>query len=99
MKIFTLSLHETAMKAVKAKRPDWSRPLPRLLVIPKVMTLRTLADVRKLLRHVPTERRELPTWQHVAAELDKAAAGADVIDVAVALRMVLMMEHVECRER
>jgi hypothetical protein len=40
------------------------------------MTLRTLGDVRELMRHLPADRRELPTWQHVAAELDKAAAGA-----------------------
>jgi len=29
-------------------RPDWSRPLPRRLVIPDVMTLATLAHVREL---------------------------------------------------
>ena len=29
------------------KRPDYSRPLPRPLVIPGVMRLKTLADVRK----------------------------------------------------
>jgi hypothetical protein len=58
------------MKTAKAKRLDWSRPLPRPLVIPKVMTLRTLADMRALMRRVPAERRKLDTWQHVAAELD-----------------------------
>ena len=48
-------------------RPDWSRPLPRPLLIPDVMTLATLADVRELLRHVPKERRTLDTWRQVAA--------------------------------
>jgi fructosamine-3-kinase len=51
-------------------RPDWSRPLPRPIVIPKVMTLKTLADVRALIeRHLPAERRERPTWRYVAQQL------------------------------
>ncbi len=76
-------------------RPNWSRALPRPLVIPTVMTLKTLANVRELMRHLPAEHRERPTWRHVAAELEKAAAGADTVDVA--LRLVLMLENVECR--
>jgi hypothetical protein len=78
-------------------RPNWSRPLPRPLTIPTVMDLVTLADVRKLLGLLPKEARAKSTWQHVEAELDKAAAGADPADVSVALRLVLMLEHVECR--
>ncbi len=61
------------------------------------MTLKTLADVRELMRHLPDDRRARPTWRHVAAELDKAAAGADTVDVSIALRMALMIENVECR--
>jgi hypothetical protein len=71
--------------------------LPQPLVIPKVMTLRTLDDIRTLVRHVPKDRRQLSTWQHVTEELDKAAAGADLASVVTSLRMVLMLEHVECR--
>ena len=71
--------------------------MPRPLVIPTVMTLKTLADVRKLIRHLPAEHRERPTWRHVAAELEQAAAGADTVDVAVALRLALMLENVDCR--
>ena len=31
------------------------------------MTLKTLADVREILRHLPEDRRARPTWRHVAA--------------------------------
>ena len=79
-------------------RPDWSRPLPRPLLIPDVMTLTTLADVRELLRHVPKERRALDTWRHVADELEAAARGdGDTVQVSVALRLVLSMERVQCQ--
>jgi hypothetical protein len=51
------------------------------------MTLKTLADVRTLLRHLPEDRRKWHSWRHVPAELEQAAAGADTVDVAVALRI------------
>jgi hypothetical protein len=35
------------------KRPAWSTPLPRPITIPRVMTIKTLADVRKLISHIP----------------------------------------------
>jgi len=38
-------------------------------------------------------------WQHVARHLLAAAAGADTADVSIALRMVLSMEAVACRQR
>ena len=37
-------------------RPNWSRPLPRPLVIPGVM-FSTLADVREPMRHLPDAHR------------------------------------------
>jgi len=39
---------------VSRKRLNWSRPLPRRLILPDLpMTLRTLVDVRTLLGHLP----------------------------------------------
>jgi hypothetical protein len=59
------------------------------------MDLITLADVRTLLGHLPKQTREKSTWQHVAAELDKAAAGADPADVSVALQMAFQLARIE----
>jgi hypothetical protein len=78
---------------------NWRRPLPRPIVIPKVMTLETLEDVRALVhRHLPAEYRSKQTWQRVASIATAAARGelpAD--DVAVALKMVLQLEGIQCR--
>jgi hypothetical protein len=65
------------------------------------MTLKTLADVRALIeRHLPEDRRERPTWRHVAGQITAAAWGTvDVADAIIALRMVLSMEGVECRPK
>jgi hypothetical protein len=79
-------------------RPNWSRSLPRPLVIPGVMTLRTLADVKELLRHLPKEVRARSTWQRIAALVDDAARGGTTpTDVTVALELVLIIEKVTFR--
>jgi hypothetical protein len=83
-----------------SKRSDWSRPLPRPIVIPEVMTLRTLADVRKLLGYLPKDFRARSTWQGIATLLNDAARG-DALpnDVAVALQLVLIIEKVTFRRK
>jgi hypothetical protein len=88
-------------EAVRAtKVPDWSRRLPRPLIIPTVMTLYTLTDVRELMRHLPQDRRARPTWRHVQATLANAARGdEDPLDVSIALRLALMLDRVECRPK
>jgi hypothetical protein len=59
------------------KRPDWSQRLPRTITIPEVMTLRTLADVRELLGHLPERCRYKLTWEYVADRLTEAANNSD----------------------
>jgi hypothetical protein len=61
------------------------------------MTLATLADVRELMRHLPADRRARPTWRRVATDIEAAAGGGDIEGAAIGLRMVLMLEGVECR--
>jgi len=79
------------------KHLDWSRKLPRTLTIPTVMTLRTLADVRTLMSHLPADRKRMDTWKLVERQLKTAAAGGDIDQLAMTLRLVLFLEHVDCR--
>ena len=58
------------------------------------MTLKTLADVRKLIGHMPKATRDKDTWRVVIKRLDDAARGGDIDDMIIALRMVLMLESV-----
>jgi hypothetical protein len=79
---------------------NWHRPLPRPIILPDVpLKLSTLADVRALVRkRLLVQDRSKQTWQRVAAVTTAAARGelpAD--DVAVALKMVLLMEGISCQ--
>ena len=82
-----------------SKPPDWSQPLPQLLIIPGLITLRTLADVRTLLDQVPVEHREQENWRYVATKLDEAARGASVVEAFAVLRAVLSMEGIAYRPK
>jgi len=79
------------------RRLDWSRKLPKPFEIPGVMKLRALADVRTLLKHPPDGHRSKSTWQVVTDQLRAAAAGGDIAQLAVTLRLVLFLEKVESR--
>ena len=84
----------------KRARHDWSRPLPRPLAILTVMQLETLADVRALIeKHLPAQLRAKSHWRYVAAQLNEAAQGADLADVAAALVIALALEGVKCRPK
>jgi len=56
------------------------------------MTLKTLADVRKLISHIPKERRALPSWQHVETTLEACAAGGNTLNISVALIELIKIE-------
>jgi hypothetical protein len=78
---------------------NWRRPLPRPIVIPRIMTLKTLEDVRALVhRHLPAEYRSKQTWQRVASVTSAAARGElPAAEVAVALKLVLSTEGISCQ--
>ena len=71
--------------------------MPRPIVIPEIMTLKTLADARSLMRHLPIGHAQRPIWKHVASELAKAAAHGNAAEASIALRLALMIEGVECQ--
>jgi hypothetical protein len=79
--------------------PNWSRPLPRPIIIPDVMQLEALADVRILVeKHLPREYRSKFSWRQLAGLLRRAAEGQeDLAEVSTALRIVLQLEGVPCR--
>jgi hypothetical protein len=80
-------------------RLNWSRALLRPLKIPGIMDLKTLADVRTMIGHLPKATRARDTWQHVERELKKAAAGNDTSQISIALQMVLSLENIEYRPK
>jgi hypothetical protein len=80
--------------------PNWSKPLPRRLVISTVMQLATLADVRALIdRHLPAQTRNKATWRYVRKQLTAAAHGGDPMDVLVSLQIALHLEGVVCHPK
>ena len=80
--------------------PNWAQSLPRPVIIPEVMELGTLADVRALIeKHLPAEHRTKFTWRQLAGMLRRAAEGKeDVAEVSTALQIVFKIEGVEYRQ-
>jgi len=82
----------------KAPGAKWSRPLPSPLVIPSIMTMASLADVRIFVtKHLPEPCRSRPHWLAVARDIEAAARGGDLGEASMAIRFALLVEGVACR--
>ena len=82
--------------AASLPRPNWSRPLPRLLIVSGVMTAATLNDVRVMIeRHLPAASRAKEMWRYVSNELREAALGSDTAEFSAVLEMALSIEGLE----
>jgi class 3 adenylate cyclase len=78
-------------------RPNWSRPLPKLLIISGVMTAATLNDVRVMIeRYLPVGSRANEMWRYVSNEIREAALGSDILKFSSILEMALSIEGLEC---
>ena len=75
-------------------------PVACLKLVPDVMKLDTLGDVRALVeKHLPAEYRAKFTWRQFAGMLRRAAEGKeDVAEVSNALQIVFKIEGVEYRQ-
>jgi hypothetical protein len=63
------------------------------------MTLDTLANVRKLIDHLPKAALAKGTWRHVAEQLNDAARGGNIRDLEVSLWIVLTLERLEWQRK
>ena len=88
--------HGICLRDIPLKRPElglpaWSTPLPpRPITIPRVMTLTTLADVRKLIGRIPKERRALFDLAARRGHFAICPAGVIILgNIGVALQIVL----------
>ncbi len=88
------SSHERYRGAVS--RPNWSRPLPKLLIVSGVMRVATLNDVRVMIeRYLPVPSRAGEMWRYVSNELREAALGGDTAEFFSVLEMALSIEGLE----
>jgi hypothetical protein len=77
-------------------RPNWSRPLPKLLIVSGVLRVATLNDVRVMIeRHLPVPSRAGEMWGYVSNELREAALGGDTAEFFSVLEMALSIEGLE----
>jgi hypothetical protein len=87
---------ESCRGAASLPLPNWSRPLPRLLIVSGVMTAATLNDVRVMIeRHLPAASRAKEMWRYVSNELREAALGSDTAEFSAVLEMALSIEGLE----
>jgi hypothetical protein len=63
------------------------------------MKLETLADVRKLIDHLPKAARAKGAWVHIAKQLNDAARGGDIRDLEVSLWIVLTLERLDWQKK
>jgi hypothetical protein len=98
LRFASMNVAADTLERNRTLHPDWSRKLSRPLTISGVTQLKTLADVRELMRRLPAQHRRRSTWRYVEAEITDAARSGDVDGASAALRMVLMFECVVWNE-
>jgi hypothetical protein len=76
-----------------SSRPNWSRPLPKLLIVSGVMTVATLNDARVMIeRRVPAASRANEMWRYAWNQIREAALGGDMRDSASRLLLNALLK-------
>ena len=79
-----------------ASRPNWTRPLPKMLTVSGITTAATLNDVRVMIeRHLPAASQAKEMWRYVSNQLREAALGGDTVEFCSVLEMALSIEGLE----
>ena len=92
----TTSRERSYRGAASLPRPDWSRPLPKLLIVSGVMTAATLNDVRVMVeRHLPAASRAKEMWRYVSTNFGKPRLAATRREFSAVLEMVLSIEGLQ----
>jgi hypothetical protein len=90
------------LKAALRKCPDRSRPLPQPLQIldgdKPILTLATVGDVRELIEKRQPEESRRKAHGSMSPDWRDAANGGYAADLSVALRIVLSLEGIACRQ-
>lgn len=75
------------------KGEDWSRTLPRPIVIRNGKTLRRLSECRSYVLSLDEGEQAQPYWQRMATLLLDAAKGGDIEEVVLQFERILIQQN------
>lgn len=75
------------------KGEDWSRTLPRPIVVRNGKTLRRLSECRGYVLNLDEGEQAQPYWQRMATLLLEAAKGGDIEEVVLQFERILIQQN------
>jgi hypothetical protein len=75
------------------KSDNWSRQLPRPVIVKDGDTLRRLSDCRAYVLALDDDEARSPQWQRAAAQMLAAAEGGSLEDVVLQFERILIHQN------